>query len=146
MIEDIAFVDKKRDVSSSEASAEIPCSSTCSRTLPSPSLAPTKRPLDNYYTGELSLKFALTWTDTDRLMSRHHKTANNLTAVMGCGGSKEDAHRSNDAQVKPAVNCAVPQDAYAENAPPPPQSQQNGKEKKAVKAGKNVGLLSMLAG
>jgi hypothetical protein len=64
---------------------------------------------------------------------------------MGCGGSKEDTYPNNSAQVKPAVNGVVPQGAFAETAPPP-QSQQNGKEKKAVKAGKNVGLLSMLAG
>jgi hypothetical protein len=65
---------------------------------------------------------------------------------MGCGGSKEDSKRNNGARVKPTANGAIPQGAYPENAPPPPQSQQNGKEKKAVKAGKNVGLLSMLAG
>lgn len=67
-----------------------------------------------------------------------------LTAVMGCGGSKEDAYHNNGAQVKPAANGAVPQGAYA--APPPPQYQQEGGKKKAVKAGKNLGLLSMLAG
>jgi hypothetical protein len=61
---------------------------------------------------------------------------------MGCGGSKEDNKRNNGARVKPTANGAIPQGAYAKNAPPPP----NGKEKKAVKAGKNVGLLSMLAG
>jgi hypothetical protein len=65
---------------------------------------------------------------------------------MGCGGSKEDAYHNNGAQVKPAANGAVPQGTYVGNAPPPPQSQPNGGEKKAVKAGKNLGLLSMLAG
>jgi len=66
---------------------------------------------------------------------------------MGCGGSKEDAyHNNNGDQVKPTANGAIPQGAYASSAPPPPQSQQNGGEKKVVKAGKNLGLLSMLAG
>lgn len=66
---------------------------------------------------------------------------------MGCGGSKEDAYHSNGAQVKPAAPGTVPQGAYAGTAPPPPpQYQQDGGKKKAVKAGKNLGLLSMLAG
>jgi hypothetical protein len=66
---------------------------------------------------------------------------------MGCGGSKEDAYHNNGAQVKPAPNGTVPQGAYAGTAPPPPQQyEQNGGKKKAVKAGKNLGLLSMLAG
>jgi hypothetical protein len=64
---------------------------------------------------------------------------------MGCGGSKEDSHHSNGAQVKPAANGAVAQGAFA-GPTPPPQPQQNGGEKKTVKAGKNLGLLSMLAG
>jgi hypothetical protein len=67
-------------------------------------------------------------------------------AIMGCGGSKEDAYHNNGAQVKPAANGAIPQGAYAGTAPPPQQYEQNGGQKKAVKAGKNLGLLSMLAG
>jgi hypothetical protein len=67
---------------------------------------------------------------------------------MGCGGSKEDAYHNNGAQVKPASNGTVAQGAYAGSAPPPPppEHQQNGGQKKAVKASKNLGLLSMLAG
>ena len=58
---------------------------------------------------------------------------------MGCGGSKPE-YDQGAAYAQPRPVGAAPQ--YNE---PQPHQQSAGK-KKAVKAGKNLGLLSMLAG